>query len=453
MKKVFKLSLILSALILSSCNKGVSSSTNEEKENTSGVVAPSETTPSKETSTLESSKETSSSQTSEISSSNATSEESTSSSSSSEESTPTPAEAEKVSLEEAKNACLSFEGTPNEAGLVIGERLFEVQGLVISVFDFGKSTKAYNGTEKYKATITDGTSFLTVALNEQFYKKVKDYIGQETTFYKIVGKESRLNGKAELIATSFEFLSGTTTRYSSEQLLSIAPNSASINDSYSRLSKAPLNAAGNYDGEIRSIKLKFVEKVVDSVWLFTDGVNYVTLHGPSKAYNNFKATTKAINVLVQENMYKYALSFDYITHVSLNEDITIPNAKEGIKEVDLYKNYPTKDSTSHFKVYEERKMNVYSFEGYVDYYVKTNKIFFVLSSTLNVLESTNRTKENARSKQTLFVSNETESNLTLSDSKYSKLYEAWQKEEKVNITIYPYAWNSEKYFQVHVYFK
>lgn len=451
MKKAFKLSLILSALILSSCNKGVSSSTSEEKETTSSVVTPSETTPSEETSTLESSKETSSSQTSKITSSSSTNEESISSSSSSEGST--PIEAEKVSLEEAKNACLSFEGTPNEAGLVIGERLFEVQGLVISVFDFGKSTKAYNGTEKYKATITDGVSFLTVALNEQFYKKVKDYIGQETTFYKIVGKESRLNGKAELIATSFEFLSGTTTRYSSEQLLSIAPNSSSINDSYSRLSKTPLNAAGNYDGEIRSIKLKFVEKVVDSVWLFTDGVNYVTLHGPSKAYNNFKATTKAINVLVQENMYKYALSFDYITHVSSNEDIAIPEAKEAIKEEALYKNYPTKDSSSHFQVYEERKMNVYSFEGYVDYYVKTDKIFFVLSSTLNVLESTNRTKENARSKQTLFVSNETESNLTLNDSKYSKLYEAWQKKEKVNLTIYPYAWNSEKYFQVHVYFK
>lgn len=441
MKKAFKLSLILSALILSSCNKGASSSTSEEKETTSSVVTPSETTPSEETSTLESSKETSSSQTSKITSSSFTSEGST------------PIEAEKVSLEEAKNACLSFEGTPNEVGLAIGERLFEVQGLVISVFDFGKSTKAYNGTEKYKATITDGVSFLTVALNEQFYKKVKDYIGQETTFYKIVGKESRLNGKAELIATSFEFLSGTTTRYSSEQLLSIAPNSSSINDSYSRLSKTPLNAAGNYDGEIRSIKLKFVEKVVDSVWLFTDGVNYVTLHGPSKAYNNFKATTKAINVLVQENMYKYALSFDYITHVSLNEDIAIPEAKEAIKEEALYKNYPTKDSSSHFQIYEKRKMNVYSFEGYVDYYVKTDKIFFVLSSTLNVLESTNRTKENARSKQTLFVSNETESNLTLNDSKYSKLYEAWQKEEKVNLTIYPYAWNSEKYFQVHVYFK
>lgn len=453
MKKAFKLSLILSALILSSCNKGVSSSTSEEKETTSSVVTPSETTPSEKTSTLESSKETSSSQTSKITSSSSTSERSTSSSSSSEGSTPTPIEAEKVSLEEAKNACLSFEGTPNKAGLVIGERLFEVQGLVISVFDFGKSTKAYNGTEKYKATITDGVSFLTVALNEQFYKKVKDYIGQETTFYKIVGKESRLNGKAELIATSFKFLSDATTRYSSEQLLSIAPNSSSINDSYSRLSKTPLNAAGNYDGEIRSIKLKFVEKVVDSVWLFTDGVNYVTLHGPSKAYNNFKATTKAINVLVQENMYKYALSFDYITHVSLNEDIAIPKAKETIKEADLYKNYPTKDSSSHFQTYEKRKMNVYSFEGYVDYYVKTDKIFFVLSSILNVLESTNRTKENARSKQTLFVSNETESNLTLNDSKYSKLYEAWQKEEKVNLTIYPYAWNSEKYFQVHVYFK
>lgn len=370
MKKVFKLSLILSALILSSCNKGISSSTSEEKETTSSVITPSDTT-SETSSTLESSKETSSSQTSEITSSSSTSEESSSSSSSVEESVPTPVEAEKVSLEEAKNACLSFEGTPNEAGLVIGERLFEVQGLVISVFDFGKSTKAYNGTEKYKATITDGVSFLTVALNEQFYKKVKDYIGQETTFYKVIGKESRLNGKAELIATSFEFLSGTTTRYSSEQLLSIAPNSTSINDSYSRLSKAPLNAAGNYDGEIRSIKLKFVEKVVDSVWLFTDGINYVTLHGPSKAYNNFKATTKAINVLVQENMYKYALSFDYITHVSLNEDIVLPVAKEAIKEADLYKNYPTKDSTSHFQIYEERKMNVYSFEGYVDYYVKT----------------------------------------------------------------------------------
>lgn len=453
MKKVFKLSLILSVLILSSCNKGISTSTSEEKETTSSVVTPSETTPSEETSTLESSKETSSSQTSEITSSSSISEESASSSSSSEEPVPTPVEAEKVSLEKAKNACLSFEGTPNEVGLAIGERLFEVEGLVISVFDFGKSTKAYNGTEKYKATITDGVSFLTVALNEQFYKKVKDYIGQETTFYKIIGKESRLNNKAELIATSFEFLSGTTTRYSSEQLLSIAPNSASINDSYSRLSKAPLNAAGNYDGEIRSIKLKFVEKVVDSVWLFTDGINYVTLHGPSKAYNNFKATTKAINVLIQENMYKYALSFDYITHISLNEDIAIPEAKEAVKEADLYKNYPAKDSSSHFQVYEERKMNVYSFEGYVDYYVKTDKIFFVLSSTLNVLESTNRTKENARSKQTIFVSNETESNLTLNDYKYSKLYEAWQNEEKVNLTIYPYAWNSEKYFQVHVYFK
>ena len=124
MKKAFKLSLILSALILSSCNKGVSFSTSEEKETASSVVAPSETTPSEETSTLESSKETSSSQTSEIPSSNATSEESASSSSSSEESTPTPVEAQKVSLEEAKNACLSFEGTPNEAGLVIGERLF-----------------------------------------------------------------------------------------------------------------------------------------------------------------------------------------------------------------------------------------------------------------------------------------------------------------------------------------
>lgn len=453
MKKSFKLSSIILALLLSSCNEEISSSSikseNSSSSEASSLVESSSSTLDESNSIEESSSMESTSSSIEESSSQETSskEESTSESSSKQED-----QIEKVSLEEAKTACLDFKGSPNEVGLVIGERRFEVEGLVISIFDFGKSTKAYNGTEKYKATITDGVSFLTIALKEEFYKKVKDYVGKEDSIYRIVGKESRLNDKAELIATSFEFLSTSTTRFTNEEMISIATRSNSIEESYSRLKETPLNEAGNYDGRISSIKLRFVEKVVDSVWLFTDGNKFVTLHGPSKAYNNFKSTTKAIDVLVQENIYKYSLSFEYICHINLDEDISIPETIRNIEESELYKTHPSKDSSSHFAKYEELKMNTYTFNGYVDYYDKSGKIFFVLSSTNNVLEGTSRTKEIARSKQALFVSNDSESNLYESQLTYSKLYESYQNEEAVSLTIYPYLWNSENYFQVHVHF-
>lgn len=453
MKKSLKLSSIILTLLLSSCNEGISSSSIKSEDSssseTSSLVESSSSALDESSSIEETSSIKSTSSSIEESSSQETSskEESTSESSSKQED-----QIEKVSLEEAKAACLDFEGSPNEVGLVIGERRFEVEGLVISIFDFGKSTKAYNGTEKYKATITDGVSFLTIALKEEFYKKVKDYVGKEDSIYRIVGKESRLNDKAELIATSFEFLSASTTRFTNEEMISIATKSNTIEESYSRLKEAPLNEAGNYDGRISSIKLRFVEKVVDSVWLFTDGHKFVTLHGPSKAYNSFKSTTKAIDVLVQENIYKYSLSFEYICHVNLNEDISIPAAIRNIEESELYKTHPSKDSSSHFAKYEELKMNTYTFNGYVDYYDKSGKIFFVLSSTNNVLEGTSRTKEIARSKQALFVSNDSESNLYESQLTYSKLYESYQNDEAVSLTIYPYLWNSENYFQVHIHF-
>lgn len=453
MKKSFKLSSIILTLLLSSCSEGFSSSSIKSEDSSSSdtsSLVESSSSILDESSSIEgsSSIESGSSLAEESSNEESSSKEESASESSSKEED----QIEKVSLEEAKSACLEFEGNPNEVGLVIGKRSFEVEGLVISIFDFGKSTKAYNGTEKYKATITDGASFLTVALKEEFYKKVKDYVGKEDSIYKIAGRESRLNGKAELIATSFEFLSTSTTRFTNEEMISIACKSNSIEESYSRLKESPLNEAGNYDGRISSIKLRFVEKVVDSVWLFTDGNKFVTLHGPSKSYNSFKSTTKAVNVLVQENIYKYSLSFEYICHVNLDEEISIPETGREIEESELYKTHPSKDSSSHFARYEELKMNTYTFNGYVDYYDKSGKIFFVLSSTKNVLEGTSRTKEVARSKQALFVSNDSESNLYESQLTYSKLYESYQNDEEVSLTIYPYLWNSENYFQVHVHF-
>ncbi len=384
-------------------------------------------------------------QSSETSTSNSSEEETTSS----EEET-IDEQVQKASIKEAKNACLLFKGEPNKVGLEIGNQNYEIEGLIISIFDFGKSTKDYNGTNPYKAIITDGQDYLTIALVKNDYLKVKDYVGKEDTIYRVIGKTSRLNGKAELVATSFEFLKNSTQRVTKDQLFSLANDAKSIIDINERLKKSPLNEAGNYDGQLSTLTLKYVTKIENEVLLFTDGKKYISMHGSSQLYNLFKNSTSSYQILFQENVYHYGQSLEYIASKTSELEITSPVANKAITSEYLYScNYVNGKST-HFEKYEEVKSNIYNFRGYVDYYLKNGLAFFTLVDKLPVNSS--HTITTSSSLKSLFVNNETESKLDNVSMQYSKLYEAYAKEKEIELTIYPYNWNSQKYFQVQILF-
>ncbi|HBM69983.1 MAG TPA: hypothetical protein DD377_01010 [Firmicutes bacterium] len=436
-----KLVLSLLSLLLLSCGVDTSAhleSSNQEESSTSENFS---------NSSLE--KDSSSSNQEEQSSETNISSSSEEEITSSEEET-IDEQVQKASIKEVKNACLQFIGEPNKVGLEIGNQNYEIEGLIISIFDFGKSTKDYNGTNPYKAIITDGQDYLTIALDKNNYLKVKDYVGKEDTIYRVIGKTSRLNGKAELVVTSFEFLESSTQRVSKDQLFSLANDAKSIVNINERLKKSPLNEAGNYDGQLSILTLKYVTKIENEVLLFTDGQKYITMHGSNQLYNLFKNSTSSYEILFQENMYHYGQSLEYIASRTSELKITPPIANKAITSEYLYTcNYVNGKST-HFEKYEEVKSNIYNFKGYVDYYLKNGLAFFTLVDKLPTNSS--HTITASSSLKSLFVNNESESKLDTASMQYSKLYEAYAEDKEIELTVYPYNWNSQKYFQVQILF-
>ena len=437
-----KLVLTFLSLLLASCSLPT---TSEIEQSSHDDVSTSE-------SLSETSQENETTNSSEIESSSKSEDSSIETSSSQEESNSSEEnKIQKASIEETKNSCLSFASKPNEVGLEIGNEYYEIEGLIISTFDFGKSTKEYNGTNPYKAIMTDGKDYLTIALTREHYLKVKDYIGKEDTIYKVIGKTSRLNGKAELIVSEFEFLKDSTIKISKNQLFGLGIAANSIQDINNRLKNVPLNAAGNYDGRLSTLTLKYVTKIENEVLLFTDGNMYITLHGSSKLYNEFKNSTSSYQILFQENVYHYGQSLEYICSISSDQEIIIPPYKSNITAEYLYTCNYVNGKSYHFGKYEEVKSNVYNFKGYVDYYLKNGLAYFTLTDKLP--SNSSHTIASSASSKSLFVNNETESKLNTSSKQYSKLYDAYAEEKEIELTIYPYNWNTQKYFQVQILFQ
>lgn len=437
-------------MLLSACQiitNRLPSSSSEESAKESSIFSESETTSESESISQSLPSEASSNQSSQSipsESSSAQSSESSASQSSESASSEEPTISTAASV---RVAASNLTGTENTAGIIVGEASFEIVGRVMAVVDLTATTKDYAASTRYKALVMDESGYITVSINDAFYAKVKDYAGQENTTYRIRGVISKYRGNPELLATEYTFLNTVSPI---ADIFETADSKESISQIKDDIAALRVNIKGSYSGELISFRGKYLAKLDDSVLLFTDGTNVIPLHGSSKIGNSFTVgNTYEVACLLGMNIYRPSLEF--ISNRSIELVVYDVFAKASGKTATAqYSISYTKDQEAHSTAYENEFYTLHSFNGFVNYYVKSGAQYVVIGDKYK--SSAYDTYTSALNAKTIFVKNDEEQGIkTDADASSSNLYKYALENQEVELIYYPYMLNTNHYWMGFVF--
>jgi hypothetical protein len=148
-------------------------------------------------------------------------------------------------------------------------------------------------------------------------------------------------------------------------------------------------------------------------------------------------------------MHNFRPSLEYVHHSNLEEkvDIDFTNIKSK-KAEDFYKYTYEVDEEKTYPNYSNLFKHPYKVEGYLNFYMKSNKYYTIIESTLK--EEIYSTYQNAKAMKTLMIVNE---NLVgLETFNYFPFVEEYENGEKIEFIVFPYLWNSQEYPQIYLYY-
>lgn len=455
MKIVF---LSLSACLLLSCaNRQMGSSSDIPSEGTSAssslIQSESYSSGEHSSSTLDSScssvNSSSSSNSSSISSkadsSYLSSENNSSLSSSSQE---IIEEIKGISL--VKEQCLNIEENVNEAGYAVSSKVVTIEAKVLTASASNCTKQGYGITNPYKALVVDKTGYMYAALSQSDYLKLKDYVGLDTTVYRLKGRLGLYYEEPELVVDEIEWLNKTSDDLPSLSDLPLL-DLASIKE---EIGKLPISIKGFSYGRPIRLRATYFDELVEETLLFGDGGGFIQVHGSNKISNQFKkGETYEIAVTLQTYLYKPSLEF--IALISRVDDIHYtfplsPQKRSAAEQYAIKADYKS-ETARHNETYENDFYSVYSFTGYVSTYQKSGSYYFALTDSLRSNEFTSL--ENARDGKALFVNNKSEKAISKeSDLRYSSLYPYYSEGKKVKVTYSPYMYNTQSYWMVFCHF-
>lgn len=426
-KKIIIIPLLLVSLCGCSKKNGQSSSIIDSSIIDSSFVS------SNTNSTFESSSSNSSS--SEGNSSNSSSESSSSSiddSSSLEETIIT-------SLSEARIKGTSYKDKVNEVGVYQGEDKVKLTCELLSRNDAITSKKGY--TNQYKLLMANEEGYIYINVPLEIYKKLENGI---FSYYTFEGYLAYYCGEVELSVNELP-VKVDNLNYSLDSLF----EEKDIDEVYSIIKNKEVNCKGcNYYNLVK-IKAKYLEKMDDKVLLFGNGNKVIQVHGRDK-FPNEMTKNNDYYIYASMSMYNYKPGIEYIYSKSCNEEIEI--IKNNLENVDssLNKNIYEVDTNKKYEEYSSSFPKLYKYEGYVNYYTKSNSAYFVLDDENKDVNYSSY--ESARSGKTLFIKNDSCVNLYYEkDFTSCPLYEAYLNNNKISCEVALYGYNRQyKVWQVYI---
>ena len=224
----------------------------------------------------------------------------------------------------------------------------------------------------------------------------------------------------------------------------------SLEEIYTEINKLKLNCKGVAFSKIIKTKVKCLAKDINNTNLyFGSGNKIINVHGSDKVTNKFNEG-KSYMLVGALSMHNFRPGLEYVDAYSLEEEIEFnTNDLETKKASDFYKYTYETDEDATYPNYTKLFENPYIIEGYANSYIKDGKEYIVLEDTYN--NNYYSTYQNARDAKTVFFVNEDYTKLTASNSKYCPMYEHLELGTKLEVVIFPYLWNTQKYPQVYCY--
>ncbi len=425
-----KKQLLLLSLLLLSCKGNTTSVSSSKSDNTSSLTS--------FTSDTISSKEESSS----INSSSENNKESTSNESSSSESS--SLEFETLTLKEAKEKIKSLNLTLNEVDVALSNFKVKIQGKVLSRQDVVTTKKGYGS--RYKLCILDNSDYFYVQINDAHYKSFENKIGNS---YEFIGNLATYCGEEEIILESYTQIDDLQV-----DLASIAIKYNSIQEIHEKLQTINTNCKGIACSSLISFNAKYIGIHDDKLLLFSDGKQLILVHTRDKVKNSLTLNSSYL-LYATLNMYYYRPSLEYIAHEK-SEDIDISSLKNNAKEITAETLYRTKlydkdndKSNKYFTEYSSLYQYMYHFKGYLDYYIKNNNYYIVLTDTLSI-RNTIWTQENAKANKALFVVNDYYYNISEYQFENAPYYQDYIESKQIDIYFSLDLYNTNNYYSIFI---
>ncbi len=349
-----------------------------------------------------------------------------------------------------KEQCLSIEESVNEAGYAVSNKTVTIEAKILTASASNCTKQGYAITNPYKALVADKTGYIYAALSQSDYLKLKDYVGKDTTVYRLKGRLGLFYEQPELVVDEIEWLNKTWNDLPSLSDLSLL-DFANIKE---EIGKLPISIKGFSYGRPIRLRATYFDELVEETLLFGDGDDFIQVHGSNKISNQFKkGETYEIAVTLQTYLYKPSLEF--IAMISRIDDVhhifpLSPQNRGAAEQYTIKADYKS-ETARHNETYENDFYSVYSFTGYVSNYQKNGSYYFVLTDSLPASDFTSL--ESARNAKALFVNNKSEKAISKeSDLLHSSLYPYYSEGKKVKVTYSSYMYNMQSYWMVFCHF-
>ena len=404
-------------------------------------------TSSSSTSFSSSINETSSTSNEELSSSTSSSGSTTSSLISSSSSIPSSSSKEEIkniTIKDIKEEASKYKGLENNVGVYESNKTVEIDLVLIACLDAITTKQGYG--DRYKILMSDGEDYIYIKTTLENYNYLKQYVDNRGV-YKVKGNISLYNNEVEITVND-------DITYLENKSIDVDYNDLAIKTTlenvYQEINSLKLNSKGIAFSKLVSIDVVCLAKDINNTNLyFGNGEYIINVHGNDKVTNKF-VKGSSYNLVGALNMHNFRPGLEYVYAVKLDTGVEFnaSNAKE-MKASDFYNYKYETDEDPTYPNYTKLFEKPYKIKGYVNSYMKDSKEYIVFEDKYN--DNYYSTYQNAQSAKAVFFVNENYVKLTSSNSKYCPLYEHLDLGTYLEITIFPYLWNTSKYPQVYCY--
>ena len=341
-----------------------------------------------------------------------------------------------------KEKAKDFVGLENSVGVYESNVKVELDLKLLACLDAVTTKSGYG--DRYKILMSDGKDYIYLKTSYENYNYLKQYV-QNQEVYKIKGNISIYNNEVEITVSE-------KPTYLENKILDVDYNfveERSLAQVYEDINNLKLNCKGIAFSKLVKINAKCLAKDINNTNLYFGSEDkIINIHGHDKVTNKF-VMGNSYTIVAALNVHNFRPGLEYVYSTSCEEISFKTDDIEKISAASFYSYKYETDKAEKYPNYTSFFENPYLVSGYLNSYIKDGKEYLVLEDNYN--ENYYSTYQNASSAKAIFFVNENYIGLTSSNSKYCPIYEHLDKGTKLDIVVFPYLWNTQKYFQVYCY--
>lgn len=351
---------------------------------------------------------------------------------------------EEMTVSEIRAIGETLVGRENEVGVAESDHRVSFVAKMYSCLD-AITTKAGYGN-RYKILVADATGYLYVKVPFASYEYLSKYDNQYGC-YRFEGTVSSYNGEIEVTSDMKPvYLDGTDIAVDWEVLAEEKP---SLEPVYTDIYALKTNTKGIAFSGIVGLNLLCLARDFENTNVYlTDGKNIVNMHGNAHLYTKFNPGS-SYHVYAAKTIHNFRPGLEYVSASVSEEDLSFGTAElQSMTASEFYRYTYQVDKDDAYLSYSALFENAYRFEGYINYYYKGDKIYMVLEDTYQENSYTSYTA--AKNAKAIFLKNKNCVGIqTEKDEAACELLS--YLDNKVEIVLFPYLWNTQGYFQVYYY--